>query len=37
MASRGVRKAGAVLVTRRFRGAFEDAGGRAEVLAALRG
>lgn len=36
MSSRGVRKHGASLVTRRFRGLFEDPAARGEVLAALR-
>lgn len=36
MSSRGVRKHGSLLVTRQFRGVFEDETKRAEVLAALR-
>ena len=35
MSSRGVRKHGASLVTRQFRGAFEESARRSEVLAAL--
>lgn len=37
MSSRGVRKHGASLVTRRFTGVFEDGEARREVLAALKG
>jgi GTP cyclohydrolase I len=37
MSSRGVRKHGASLVTRRFTGVFEDPEQRREVLAALAG
>ncbi|CAN7199669.1 GTP cyclohydrolase I FolE [Brevundimonas sp. LjRoot202] len=37
MSSRGVRKHGASLVTRRFTGVFETGEGRREVLAALAG
>ena len=37
MSSRGVRKHGASLVTRRFTGVFEDGEARREVLAALAG
>lgn len=37
MSSRGVRKHGATLTTRRFTGAFEDAATRGELLAALKG
>ena len=37
MSSRGVRKAGASLVTRRFTGVFEEPERRREVLAALAG
>lgn len=36
LSSRGVRKHGAALVTRRFRGLFEDPAARGEVLAALK-
>lgn len=37
MSSRGVRKHGAMLMTRRFTGVFESGQGRREVLAALAG
>jgi GTP cyclohydrolase IA len=37
MSSRGVRKHGALLMTRRFTGVFESGQGRREVLAALAG
>lgn len=37
MSSRGVRKHGAALITRRFTGVFEDGEARREVLAALAG
>ena len=37
MSSRGVRKHGSSLVTRRFTGVFEDVEARCEVLAALAG
>lgn len=37
MSSRGVRKHGAMLMTRRFTGVFESGEGRREVLAALAG
>ncbi len=37
MSSRGVHKHGAVLVTRAFRGIYEDAASRREVLDAIKG